>query len=524
MSDPRVKPRLPKSYTEQQLAFLKSHLPEFERRSHGSVRGDAKKYALVQAQKFIDTYGLPHEFHTLEEGDSRFKEQIYNWFKNTVGRNRRKAEGKPRSVKKQSIEQAIIDKSGDSSTSLSPTVAWTSIQAQVTPQPTQQQASLTGYTTQHVDHATHPSTSSSPVMTASSQQQQQQQHQQQPISIGQQLGYGGMVQGPSMASHSNTPGPTPQQPQQQQTQPGTHAHPISTHAVSMAPMNLTQNITQDTLRDAFLSPNLDPSILAQMIQSFVLSNPSHTPLTPVVEALFGATLSENPHTLVSRFQEASRYFPPSLVHAGACGSLAASRALFTQIRKNSVWVPVASLLGTSTGGGSGLVSPHGYGRGAAGVGVGVGVGVGPASTSSSLTEDMQRIAVERQRRKDHIHWARIHAAALESGMIGLGREGGPDSTGAYTYTSARVFSEMVARDAVWEDDEAEWVAGIFVLRAVIRTAIRGDRRQRDEYAEMLRVYEGRWKEIKDEVRQTMATEVLVSAKEELDRLDEALNS
>lgn len=73
------------------------------------------------------------------------------------------------------------------------------------------------------------------------------------------------------------------------------------------------------------------------------------------------------------------------------------------------------------------------------------------------------------------------------------------------YSTGRTFSEMVARDAVWEADEAEWVAGIFVLRAVIRTANRGDRRQRDEYNEMLRQYESRWKEIKDEMRQTMFT-------------------
>jgi hypothetical protein len=75
----------------------------------------------------------------------------------------------------------------------------------------------------------------------------------------------------------------------------------------------------------------------------------------------------------------------------------------------------------------------------------------------------------------------------------------------YSISTGRAFSEMVARDAVWETDEAEWVAGIFVLRAVIRTASRGDRRQREEYNEMLMQYESRWKEIKDEMRQTMVT-------------------
>lgn len=92
-SDPRVhKPRLPKAYTDQQLAFLKryalwnpmlalpsflsSSLPEFERRSHGSIRGDAKKFALDKAQDFIVRFGLPDEFVGVEEPESRFKEVL----------------------------------------------------------------------------------------------------------------------------------------------------------------------------------------------------------------------------------------------------------------------------------------------------------------------------------------------------------------------------------------------------------------------------------------------------------------
>lgn len=133
---------------------------------------------------------------------------------------------------------------------------------------------------------------------------------------------------------------------------------------------------------------------------------------------------------------------------------------------------------------------------------------------------MQRIANDRQRRKDHIQWARIHAAALELGILNMGRADA-DNT-AYAYAMSRAFSEMMARDAVWECDEVEWVAGIYVLRAVIRTAIRGDRRQRDEYDELLRTYERRWKEIKDEARQALVTEVLLSAKDDLTRLDESL--
>ena len=142
-SDPRVhKPRLPKAYTDQQISFLRryfvtvhvsetthclefaSHLPEFERRSQASIRGDAKKFALERAQDFIVRFGLPDEFVGVEEPDSRFKEvrspgptlielllivhqQIYNWFKNTVGRTRRKLEGRPRSAKKAAEKGAL---------------------------------------------------------------------------------------------------------------------------------------------------------------------------------------------------------------------------------------------------------------------------------------------------------------------------------------------------------------------------------------------------------------------------------
>lgn len=51
-----------------------SHLPEFERRTQGTVRGDAKKFALEKAADFIATFGLPNEFIHVEEAEPRFKE------------------------------------------------------------------------------------------------------------------------------------------------------------------------------------------------------------------------------------------------------------------------------------------------------------------------------------------------------------------------------------------------------------------------------------------------------------------
>jgi len=230
-----------------------------------------------------------------------------------------------------------------------------------------------------------------------------------------------------------------------------------------------------------------------MIQTYTISNPSPTPLTAVVDALFLAisasesshssqrtSFNRDLHSFLRRYLDASAYFSPSVVHAGVSGPLAGPRALQMRIRKYSTWVPHS-------------LSPPSQRHSP------------PLSHQpSSITDEMQRIACDRQRRKDHIQWARIHAAALELGMLSVGHVGDSDNSG-YAYAMGRAFSEMMARDAVWEQDEVEWVGGIFVLRAVIRTAMGVDRRQRGEYDELLRTYEGRWKEIKDEARQTLVT-------------------
>ncbi|TEB34130.1 hypothetical protein FA13DRAFT_68806 [Coprinellus micaceus] len=290
-------------------------------------------------------------------------------------------------------------------------------------------------------------------------------------------------------------------------------------------------VTQGTLRDAFL--NLDPSSvanLASLIQNFVATQPHNpTPLTTVVEALFEATIAEapaynrDPTQLVRKYFEAAAYLGSGqggVVHAGVGGSAAAARALQMAIRRNSVWVGMEKIVlatsatNTQTNGGLGSGYSSGVGGGYYHGGAtpmtpqNGAVTPGMGSSASSLTEDMQRIANERQRRKDHIQWARIHAAALELGMMSqvfvngrggsssssLSPDGHPITEGSqHGYATSRAFSEMVARDSVWEADEAEWVAGMYVLKALIRTGVRGDRRQREEYGDMLRSYESRWK-------------------------------
>ncbi|KIK68675.1 hypothetical protein GYMLUDRAFT_36156 [Collybiopsis luxurians FD-317 M1] len=275
--------------------------------------------------------------------------------------------------------------------------------------------------------------------------------------------------------------------QQSHSQPSPRQH----HSSLELAVNL--QITIDTLKNSFIQ-GIDASSLASMIQSFVMSNPSTTPLTPVVNSLFEAVTAElsfsrDPRACLRRFLDASTRFPPSIVHAGVSGPLAGPRALTMMIRKNSIFSSPSSACSTTAA----------------------------TAPSFSIADEMQRLANDRQRKKDHIQWARIHAAALELGMLnmGMGHSGHTEGSG-YSYAMSRAFSEMMARDAVWEEDECEWTAGAYVLRAVIRTAMRGDQRKRDEYEELLVRYENRWKEIKDETRQAMVAVSMLSLPASLD--------
>ncbi|KAG7099427.1 hypothetical protein E1B28_001279 [Marasmius oreades] len=343
MSTPQ-KSRLPKAYTDQQLAFLRSHLGEFERRTQGNVRGDAKKFALERAEEFIGRFGFPAEFTGVEEPDARFREQIYNWFKNTVGRNRRKLEGRPKS---------------------------TSTAATTWPSP--------------------------------------------PASV-------------------------------------TTSAPSVPHPLPLPPLTALP----PTLRDAFIQ-RVDPPTLANIIRSFVHSSPhSKLPLNPVIQTLFDAIQDNPPHAFIRLFLDASSYFTPDIIHAGISGPLAATSALSIQIRRNSIWVP----------------SPP---------------------SPSTFSEEMNRISLDRQRKKHYINWARIHAASIDLGV-------------------RFEISEVMARDAVWQDDEVEWVAGVFVLRALIRAS------PREDYEGLLGEYESRWREMRDENRQAMVTDVLLGAREDLSKL------
>lgn len=161
--------------------------------------------------------------------------------------------------------------------------------------------------------------------------------------------------------------------------------------------NLNLNISSTNLRDAFLTPTIPPPNLSSMIQTYVITNPSQTPLTPVIHSLFDAIrLAESqlspqssynapdPYpTLLRRFLDSSAYFPPSVVHAGVSGPLAGPRALQMQIHKHATWCPNATPSST-------IVPPRQR------------TALPTSHTSSSMSDEMQRIAADRQRRRDHI--------------------------------------------------------------------------------------------------------------------------
>ena len=525
--DPRVsKPRLPKAYTEEQLAFLRSHIAGFETRTRGHVRGDAKKFALDRANEFLVRFGLPQELQGVDEAEPRFREVCTTCFSFSLGSrlpaNIQLVQKHSRACQAQTRGQDKAQKTLRqrcalcySSCICSPPEASAS-PGSLTWSPTLAPSFAPSSDAPDAGPSSHAHAHTHAHAHAAQQQQTQQTHQQ--------------------------PGPSTQQLQFSfQT-----AVPVQTVQVP-SPATITLNVTPSALRDAFVTPAIDAHTLSSLIQSYVLAHPCATPLTPVVHALFEAATSllasasgltaasassggasgagagsasaaSHARTdilfpLLRRFVDACAFFPNTLVHADSSGPLTGPRALLSALRKSSVWAPI-----------------HGGASTCANVNVSVNV-------AGSLSDEMERIKVDRQRRKDHVQWAQIHAAAIELGIVGgggvnasgvvsgvgvgvgvVGANGAPSyhhrtaqdlaygvpvsPSSAVDVGGGNTFSEMMARDAVWEPDEVEWVAGIIVLRAIIRT---GGLAKKGEWEQLLGAYERRWKEIKDEARQALVT-------------------
>ena len=66
---------LPRDSNRRQFAaVVHSYLPEYEKRSQGSIRGDSKKFAFQKAAEYIQAFGISAEFIGADDGETRFKE------------------------------------------------------------------------------------------------------------------------------------------------------------------------------------------------------------------------------------------------------------------------------------------------------------------------------------------------------------------------------------------------------------------------------------------------------------------
>ncbi|KZS98249.1 hypothetical protein SISNIDRAFT_448436 [Sistotremastrum niveocremeum HHB9708] len=494
-------------HTEEQLAWLRSHLPEYENRATAAVRGDAKGFALKCAEEYIAKWGLgtgPDE-----EKESQVKERIYTWFKNTSARGK-EARRKHAQFKSErdvptnvGAYTGMFDPSDDSKKTESPTF----------PSNPNPHASL------------------KPIVPRDP---------------------------PTLATTNLALVPSPltsrvqESPLYSAAGNGTTPYPL--------------------LTDAFLAPSLPPSSLAAQITNAAGSAPYYACMAPAISALFSAAASihsqlqnmnapQDPMIeLLRRFKLALPHLSPTINHYGTAGPQAGVRALRVQLRKNATWIsspsynyPSASSYSPS------LPNASSHSPNSA---VTHSHSMPPPPTSPSantptatprrgeapftIQDQMYRTAIDRQRKKEHLVWAAIHGAALEVGLIGSaagqasllnsqppmsGLDPNPTISQQTQIQTNMVehhvvepddgsskLAEAVARDAIWEQEEVEWVAGAYLLRAVTRTKRRsGAPNLNEEWEPVLQTYEGRWKEIRDDVREQIMENLLIGIKQALDQ-------
>ena len=103
-----------------------------------------------------------------------------------------------------------------------------------------------------------------------------------------------------------------------------------------------------------------------------------------------------------------------------------------------------------------------------------------------MQEELARINLDRQRRRDHVLWARIHAASLELGLV-----------------ENSWLAETLANDSMWEEDEVEWVSGCVLLKGLVRANKMPTDAGTGNWGELMHRYQSKWKEVRDEGRQTL---------------------
>ncbi|KIJ38977.1 hypothetical protein M422DRAFT_781270 [Sphaerobolus stellatus SS14] len=381
-------------HTDEQLSWLRSHLTEYEQRASGNVRGDAKKFALEMASKYIEKWGVPDG-----EKENTMKEQIYTWFKNTSAR------GKEARKRHQLMKKA-------------------------------ERPSTAYLTVPNIEQPVHTSPSTSQLRYQPPPQPQPQPQPQPP---------------PPPPPQTHYAPPIPQPPQ---------------HFVAPAPNSGGLPPYASTVRDSILDPTCTPNDVSTAMQ--ICPN-----IPDIMNAVFAAAIlltstatsdmGDPLHHLMHRYSSAINLWPRTMAYRAYTGVHSGRYLLHYSIRKNATWIP------------SNPIHHHHH----------------------DMQEELNRINLDRQRRRDHVLWARIHAASLELGLV--------ENTW---------LAETLANDAMWEEDEVEWVSGCVLLKGLVRAGKMPE--IGSTWTDLMHRYQSKWKEVRDEGRQALMAETLLDVRKALE--------
>lgn len=142
-----------------------------------------------------------------------------------------------------------------------------------------------------------------------------------------------------------------------------------------------------------------------------------------------------------------------------------------------------------------------------------------------IHDQMHRTSVDRFRRKEYFIWAMIHSASYEVGLLGPTKnsmELGYPHDQVDDDDGSMKLAESVAKDGFWETDESDWVSGALLFRAVVRRTVEDPTmsvmNMKQEWEELVRAYEARWKDMRDESRQQALEDALNVIRTTLDAI------
>lgn len=262
----------------------------------------------------------------------------------------------------------------------------------------------------------------------------------------------------TLAVPSSPPSVRFQQQQQQQPPPPPplpHHYPSAIAQSTDYTASSALSPYSSTIRDAILNPTCSANDLATAMQ--LCPNIAEI-ITAVFAAVVLVTSSPEPELgdpirhIMHCYSSAINLWPRTMNFKAFNGPLSGRHLLHYAIRKNATWIPLAPF-------------PH---------------------HPHDMQEELTRITLDRQRKRDHVLWARIHAASLELGLV--------ENTW---------LAETLANDAMWEADEVEWVSGCVLLKGLVRAGKVPTDAGTGNWADLMHRYQSKWKEVRDEGRQAL---------------------